>query len=47
VQVLAEGWATPLKGFMKEREYLQVIHFNTLLDGNIQAHTFKKVSQMF
>nr|CAD7459366.1 unnamed protein product [Timema tahoe] len=23
VQVLAEGWATPLKGFMKESEYLQ------------------------
>ncbi|KTG04763.1 hypothetical protein cypCar_00023723 [Cyprinus carpio] len=33
VQVLAEGWASPLKGFMREREYLQVIHFNTLLDG--------------
>ncbi|XP_040217985.1 bifunctional 3'-phosphoadenosine 5'-phosphosulfate synthase 2 isoform X1 [Rana temporaria] len=32
VQVLAEGWATPLKGFMREREYLQVMHFNTLLD---------------
>lgn len=24
VQVLAEGWATPLKGFMREHEYLQV-----------------------
>jgi len=24
VQVLSEGWATPLKGFMREREYLQV-----------------------
>lgn len=24
VQVLAEGWATPLKGFMRENEYLQV-----------------------
>ncbi|XP_064175905.1 bifunctional 3'-phosphoadenosine 5'-phosphosulfate synthase 2b [Anguilla rostrata] len=33
VQVLAEGWATPLKGFMREREYLQVLHFGTLLDG--------------
>uniref|UniRef100_A0A4W4FBC2 Uncharacterized protein n=1 Tax=Electrophorus electricus TaxID=8005 RepID=A0A4W4FBC2_ELEEL len=33
VQVLAEGWATPLKGFMREREYLQVLHFNTLIDG--------------
>ncbi|XP_040293320.1 bifunctional 3'-phosphoadenosine 5'-phosphosulfate synthase 2 isoform X1 [Bufo bufo] len=35
VQVLSEGWATPLKGFMREREYLQVLHFDTLLDGGI------------
>ncbi|PIO38110.1 hypothetical protein AB205_0191980 [Aquarana catesbeiana] len=34
VQILSEGWATPLKGFMREREYLQVMHFNTLLDGS-------------
>lgn len=33
VQVLSEGWATPLKGFMREKEYLQVLHFGTLLDG--------------
>lgn len=33
VQVLSEGWATPLKGFMRETEYLQVIHFGTLLNG--------------
>ncbi|MGH0139373.1 UNVERIFIED_CONTAM: hypothetical protein FKN15_031230 [Acipenser sinensis] len=33
MQVLAEGWATPLKGFMREREFLQVLHFCTLLDG--------------
>jgi 3'-phosphoadenosine 5'-phosphosulfate synthase len=24
VQVLSEGWASPLKGFMREKEYLQV-----------------------
>ncbi|KAM3913371.1 bifunctional 3'-phosphoadenosine 5'-phosphosulfate synthase 2 isoform 2-T2 [Leptodactylus fuscus] len=35
VQVLSEGWATPLKGFMREREYLQVLHFDTLIDGGI------------
>ncbi|XP_072279859.1 bifunctional 3'-phosphoadenosine 5'-phosphosulfate synthase 2 isoform X2 [Pyxicephalus adspersus] len=35
VQILSEGWATPLKGFMREREYLQVLHFNTLLDGGV------------
>ncbi|KAE8589966.1 hypothetical protein XENTR_v10017880 [Xenopus tropicalis] len=32
VQVLSEGWATPLRGFMRESEYLQVLHFDTLLD---------------
>uniref|UniRef100_A0A8C2J729 3'-phosphoadenosine 5'-phosphosulfate synthase 1 n=1 Tax=Cyprinus carpio TaxID=7962 RepID=A0A8C2J729_CYPCA len=35
VQVLAEGWATPLNGFMREREYLQCLHFNCLLDGGV------------
>nr|XP_006821701.1 PREDICTED: bifunctional 3'-phosphoadenosine 5'-phosphosulfate synthase-like isoform X2 [Saccoglossus kowalevskii] len=34
-QVLAEGWASPLTGFMREREYLQSLHFNTLLDGGV------------
>lgn len=33
VQILSEGWATPLKGFMREKEYLQTLHFDTLLDG--------------
>lgn len=28
-QVLAEGWATPLEGFMREREFLECIHFKT------------------
>ncbi|MEQ2171257.1 Bifunctional 3'-phosphoadenosine 5'-phosphosulfate synthase 1, partial [Goodea atripinnis] len=32
-RVLAEGWATPLNGFMREREYLQCLHFDCLLDG--------------
>jgi 3'-phosphoadenosine 5'-phosphosulfate synthase len=35
VQVLAEGWATPLTGFMREREYLQSQHFGCLLDGGV------------
>ncbi|GIY62678.1 hypothetical protein CDAR_9111 [Caerostris darwini] len=35
VQILAEGWATPLKGFMREREYLQCLHFGCLLDGGV------------
>ncbi|XP_025083628.1 bifunctional 3'-phosphoadenosine 5'-phosphosulfate synthase-like isoform X3 [Pomacea canaliculata] len=34
-QVLAEGWASPLAGFMREREYLQSQHFGCLLDGGV------------
>ncbi|CAH8612234.1 unnamed protein product [Heterobilharzia americana] len=30
IQTLAEGWATPLKGFMREDEYLQVLYFGQL-----------------
>jgi 3'-phosphoadenosine 5'-phosphosulfate synthase len=33
VQVLGEGWATPLSGFMRERQYLQTLHFGCLIDG--------------
>merc|ERR1719239_2022669 len=32
-QVLAEGWATPMSGFMREKEYLQSQHFGCLLDA--------------
>ncbi|XP_067673670.1 bifunctional 3'-phosphoadenosine 5'-phosphosulfate synthase-like isoform X1 [Haliotis asinina] len=34
-QVLSEGWASPLKGFMREREFLQSQHFGCLLDGGL------------
>ncbi len=30
--MLAEGWATPLYGFMRERQYLQCLHYGQLLD---------------
>ena len=30
LHVLAEGWASPLTGFMREDEYLQALHFNCL-----------------
>ncbi|WJX70730.1 AP-2 complex subunit sigma, variant 2 [Trifolium repens] len=30
VHVICEGWASPLKGFMRENEYLQSLHFNSL-----------------
>lgn len=33
VQVLSEGWASPLRGFMTETQYLQSQHFACLLDG--------------
>ncbi|KAL0102254.1 hypothetical protein PUN28_018651 [Cardiocondyla obscurior] len=35
LQVLAEGWAAPLKGFMREDEYLQVQHFNCLYKNDV------------
>ena len=35
VQVLSEGWASPLSGFMRESQYLQSLHFNCLFDGQI------------
>ncbi|KAF2880879.1 hypothetical protein ILUMI_25295 [Ignelater luminosus] len=34
VQVLSEGWAAPLKGFMREDQYLQSQHFNCILTDN-------------
>uniref|UniRef100_A0A6P7GFJ7 Bifunctional 3'-phosphoadenosine 5'-phosphosulfate synthase 2-like n=2 Tax=Diabrotica virgifera virgifera TaxID=50390 RepID=A0A6P7GFJ7_DIAVI len=39
LQVLSEGWAYPLKGFMKEDELLQMIYESGdwLIGGNIQA----------
>lgn len=37
IHVLSEGWASPLKGFMRESEYLQCLHFNSLRkpDGSL------------
>uniref|UniRef100_A0A2P2JDP0 sulfate adenylyltransferase n=2 Tax=Rhizophora mucronata TaxID=61149 RepID=A0A2P2JDP0_RHIMU len=37
VQVLSEGWASPLRGFMKEPQFLQTLHFNSLRldDGSV------------
>lgn len=36
-QILSEGWATPLNGFMREDEMLQSLHFNCLFK-NGQAY---------
>ncbi|CAK9160656.1 unnamed protein product [Ilex paraguariensis] len=30
VHVLSEGWASPLKGFMRESQFLQTLHFNSI-----------------
>ncbi|XP_078448327.1 ATP sulfurylase 2-like isoform X2 [Wolffia australiana] len=30
VDVIGNGWASPLRGFMREHEYLQSLHFNSL-----------------
>ncbi|UJR25566.1 hypothetical protein I4U23_006911 [Adineta vaga] len=38
-QVLSEGWATPLTGFMREKEYLQCLHFGCLMKGHIENQT--------
>lgn len=37
LHVLSEGWASPLHGFMREQEYLQCLHFNSLrqADGSV------------
>ncbi|KAJ0981613.1 hypothetical protein J5N97_009868 [Dioscorea zingiberensis] len=37
VHVLSEGWASPLTGFMRESEFLQTLHFNSirLHDGSV------------
>ncbi|OAY50602.1 ATP sulfurylase 2 [Manihot esculenta] len=37
VHVISEGWASPLTGFMRENEYLQSLHFNSLrmADGTV------------
>lgn len=34
VHVLSEGWASPLKGFQRESEFLQTLHFNSLRLGD-------------
>ena len=33
LQVLSEGWATPLRGFMREKEYLSCLHFSSIFEN--------------
>ena len=39
LQVLSEGWASPLTGFIRERELLQCLHFATLLDDGVASQS--------
>ncbi|KAL8139668.1 hypothetical protein V2J09_005689 [Rumex salicifolius] len=34
LHVISQGWASPLRGFMRENEYLQSLHFNSLRLGD-------------
>jgi hypothetical protein len=42
IQVLSEGWATPLAGFMRETEYLQCLHFGCLMKGKMNLIEMRK-----
>lgn len=47
LQVIGEGWASPLKGFMREGTLLETLHFNSILvdpfnvTGNANRHETK------
>jgi 3'-phosphoadenosine 5'-phosphosulfate synthase len=47
LQVIGEGWASPLKGFMREGTLLETLHFNSILvdpfniTGNQMRHEMK------
>lgn len=38
LQILAEGWAMPLTGFMRENQYLQTQHLKCLLEGGKEVN---------
>jgi len=47
LQVIGEGWASPLKGFMREGTLLETLHFNSILvdpfnvTGNANRHEMR------
>uniref|UniRef100_A0A914PU51 Adenylyl-sulfate kinase n=1 Tax=Panagrolaimus davidi TaxID=227884 RepID=A0A914PU51_9BILA len=45
LQVLAEGWATPLYGFMRERQYLQCLHYGQIFDLKKECKNSKGISK--
>lgn len=53
LQVIGEGWASPLKGFMREGTLLETLHFNSILvdpfnvTGNANRHEMKTNFEKF
>ncbi|CAH0485186.1 unnamed protein product [Peronospora farinosa] len=52
LQVIGEGWAAPLRGFMREGVYLQSLHFSSVLydtdnltDGQLALHKSTNFSE--
>ncbi|KAF1772469.1 P-loop containing nucleoside triphosphate hydrolase [Phytophthora cactorum] len=52
LQVIGEGWAAPLRGFMREGVYLQSLHFSSVLydtdnltDGHLALHKSTNFSE--
>ncbi|KAJ1432668.1 3-phosphoadenosine 5-phosphosulfate synthase-like protein 2 [Ochromonadaceae sp. CCMP2298] len=46
LQTVAEGWAAPLKGFMREGALLQTMHFNSLLVDPLNITGSKAINEM-
>eukprot|EP01041_Mallomonas_annulata_P005359 gene5359-10710_t len=46
LQTIGEGWAAPLKGFMREGTLLQTIHFNSILVDPFNLTGSKGVNEM-
>jgi 3'-phosphoadenosine 5'-phosphosulfate synthase len=53
LQVIGEGWASPLKGFMREGTLLETLHFNSILvdpfnvTGNANRHEMRTDFNIF
>ena len=43
VQLLSEGWVTPLGGFMRENEYMRSIHLNDQATGTRLSHPVTEI----
>eukprot|EP00981_Chlorochromonas_danica_P001319 scaffold284_cov247-Ochromonas_danica.AAC.5 len=46
LQTIAEGWAAPLKGFMREGALLQTLHFNSILVDPFNITGSKAINEM-